>query len=214
LLLSFLTATAIDPIKTRKINRAKTEARDAYSDGDYKTAVAKYKYLTDSLQVSEEEVTLNLANAYYLLKDTAQAFTQYQSLAGSAKPEVRSKAQQQLGIMNHQKGQFEQALANFKDAIKANPANADARYNYEMVKKKLDEKKKEDEKKDKNKDKPKEPSAYAKKLKAQADVMAAEFRFGEALELMNMGMQKDPSVEYYKDYMDRLGDVVTINKQK
>jgi len=59
---------------------------------------------------------------------------------------------------------FEEALANFKQALKADPSNEDARYNYEMVKKKLaeqkkkeeDQKKKDPNKQDKNEDQKKE----------------------------------------------------------
>lgn len=210
----FLFAAAIDPIKIAKINRTKTEARKAYTSGDYKMAVTQYRYLADTLAVVEDEAMLNLANAYYLLKDTAKAFTEYQALVNSDKAEVRSTAQQQLGVMHHQKGQYEEALASFKAALKADPANADARYNYEMIKKKLDEKKKEEEKK-KNQDqnKPPEPSAYAKRLKAQADALAARFQFTDAQALMTEGAKKDPSVMYYKDFIDRLGEVVTIDKK-
>src|SRR5687767_11474166 len=100
LLISILAFALVnDPLKIGKINSAKAEARKAYTSGDYKTAIAKYRYLVDSLNVTEDEIMLNLANAYYLSKDTAQAFTSYQSLVGSTKNEVRSKAQQQLGMM-------------------------------------------------------------------------------------------------------------------
>lgn len=152
LLISILTLSLIsDPLKIGKINSVKKEAREAYTSGDYKTAIAKYRYLVDSLDVNEDEILLNLANAYYLSKDTAQAYTSYQSLIGSTTNEVRSKAQQQLGIMNHQRGKLEDALNNFKQAIKADPNNGPARYNYEMLKKKLDEQKKQQQQ-DQNKD--------------------------------------------------------------
>lgn len=216
LLISILTLSLIsDPLKIGKINSAKKEAREAYASGDYKTAIAKYRYLVDSLQVTEDEILLNLANAYYLSKDTAQAYNSYQSLVGSTTNEVRSKAQQQLGIMNHKRGKLEEALNNFKQAIKADPNNSPARYNYEMLKKKLDEKKKKDEEKQNNdKNKPKEPSAYAKKLKAQADALVAKFNFTEARNLMAAGAQRDQSVMFYSDFMKRLDDVTNINSGK
>ena len=44
-----------------------------------------------------------------------------------------------LGVLANQQNKYEEALANFKQALKADPANEDARYNYEMVKKKLEE---------------------------------------------------------------------------
>jgi tetratricopeptide (TPR) repeat protein len=213
-----LIAGITDPLKIGKINRAKKQAREAYVSGDYKTAVSKFKYLIDSLGVHEDALSLNLANAYFQLKDTANALTSYQALVGSEEKMVRSKAQHQLGIMSHQKGKLEEALDHFKQAIKADPTNTDARYNYEMVKRKLEEKKKQDENQNKkdNKDqnKPPEPSEFAKKLKAQADALAAEFKFQDALSVMNEGAKKDPSVMYYKEFMKRLEDVTGINSTK
>lgn len=147
-ILLFVSVT--DPLKISKINRVKKEAREAYTSADYKTAVAKYKYLIDSLQVNEDEITINLANSYFHLKDTTNALSSYQSLAGSLNSEIRSKAHQQMGIMNHQQNKLEEALNNFKQAIKADPHNTSARYDYEMLKKKLEEKKKQEEQQQKD----------------------------------------------------------------
>ena len=215
-----LSALVTDPTKIRKINRIKEEARDAYNRGDYQGAIEKYKFLIDSLEVSEEEVLLNLANAYYHVKDTANATTTFQSLAGSGKREISSKAYQQLGVIANQQGKPEQALSDFRNAIKADPANDQARYNYEMLKKKLDKKNNEDQqKKDKDKkdqkkdDKKEEPSEYAKRLKAQADQLVAERKYDEAVLLMAQGLAKDPTVEYYGDYVERITEIAQINKK-
>jgi Ca-activated chloride channel homolog len=143
----------VDPVTIGKINTAKSEARKAYASGDYKGAVQKYRYLTDSLNVQEDEVRLNLANAYFQTNDTTNALSGYSSLTASAKSDIRSKAQQQLGIMNHRQGKLEEALENFKQAIKADANNKDARYNYEMLKKKLEEQKKKQEQDQKDRDK-------------------------------------------------------------
>jgi tetratricopeptide (TPR) repeat protein len=151
-----LTMIPTDPGKIGEINSVKTEAREAYAAGNYKKAIEKYRYLSDSLQVAEDEVTLNLGNAYFQVNDTANASAAYQSLLGSTKPVVRSKAHQQMGILNHKQGKLKEALNNFKQAIKADPNNIDARYNYEMLKKKLDEQNKQEQnqqnKDDQNKD--------------------------------------------------------------
>jgi Ca-activated chloride channel family protein len=144
---------SVDPATVRKINTAKAQAEEAFKRGDYKSAVSRYKYLVDSLGVDEDEVRLNLANAYYLAKDTANAFPSYQNLITSTNPVVLSKANQQLGVMTNQRGKFEEALNYFKQAIKAAPSNDDARFNYEMLKKKLEEQKKQDEKQKQNKEK-------------------------------------------------------------
>ena len=153
LLITLALLYRVDPATVRKINAAKSAAEDAFKSGDYNAAIRHYQYLVDSLGVTEDEVVLNLANAFYLAKDTANAFNTYQSVTGSPQSDIKSKAHQQLGIMANQQGRSEEALNHFKQAIKAEPSNDDARYNYEMLKKKLEEKKKEqDEKQQQNKD--------------------------------------------------------------
>jgi Ca-activated chloride channel homolog len=134
-----------DPIKIRKINSAKAEAKNAFQSGDYAKAVATYRYLIDSLGVNEDEVLLNLAHAYYLQKDTANAYPNYQSLMSSSKGSIASKANLHVGLMANQRGKAEEALNLFKQAVKSDPTNEEARYNYEMLKKKLDEQKKKEQ---------------------------------------------------------------------
>ncbi len=212
--LILLISGVTDPVKIGEINRIKKEARAAYTSGDYKKAIEKYKYLSDSLHVNEDEAMLNLAHSYYITKDTAAAYPGYQMLTNSAQSHIKSKAHHQLGILDHQRGKFDEALNHFKQAVKADANNGDARYNYEALKRKLDQKKKEEEQKKKDDQNKKEPSEYAKKLKVQAEALAAQFKFSEAHNLMLEGAKKDQSVMYFKDFIDRLNDVVTINKEK
>ncbi len=49
-----------------------------------KTAIEKYKLLIDSLQVNEEEVAMNLANAYFNLNDTANALSALSAINGKS----------------------------------------------------------------------------------------------------------------------------------
>lgn len=157
--------TLTDPTLISKINGLKADAKKAYLKNDFKTAITKYRYLVDSMNVREDEILLNLASAYYNLKDTTNALRQYQSLTASSKNQLRSKAQQQLGLIADQQGKQEEALSYFKEAIKSDLTNDDARYNYELLKKKIEEKKKEDQKKkdDQNKDKDQDKKDQDKK---------------------------------------------------
>ncbi len=147
----------IDPGKIGKINTLKSEARAAYQAGDFKTAITKYKYLVDSLGVTEDEVTMNLANSYFQAADTAHAEEAFNQLVQSNDKRIRSIANQQLGVINTKKDKLEEALNFFKQALKAAPENDDARYNYELVKKKLEKQKQQqqnqDQKDQNNKDK-------------------------------------------------------------
>jgi len=145
---------SVDPSKISKANKLKSEAKKAYLAGDMKTAIEKYRFLVDSLHLDEEEVAMNLANAYFNVNDTTSALNHYQPLSVSRDSKLNSWANQQMGVVANRQGKFEEALNYFKQALKAEPANEQARYNYEMVKKKLEEKKKQEQKnKDKNQDK-------------------------------------------------------------
>ena len=147
-LLLILAIALVDPGEIRKINVTKSEAKKAYLAGDFKTAIAKYRYLIDSMHVDEEEVRMNLASAYFQDNDTTQAFSSYIPLTQSKNTKLKSVAHQQMGVLNNRQGKLEDALNDFKQALKADPTNEDARYNYEMVKKKIEEKKKQQQQQD------------------------------------------------------------------
>lgn len=152
ILLTAWSAASIDPRDVGKINKAKEEARKAYVAGDFQTAAKVYSMLVDSMGVADDEVKLNLANAYFQLNDSTNALQNYQPLTLSNNKKVKTLANQQLGVLSNKQGKPEEALNYFKQSLKADPTNEDARFNYEMVKKKLDEKKKqEQQQQDKNK---------------------------------------------------------------
>ncbi len=216
LLLALLTVLTTDPLKVRRINAMKSEAKDAFQSGDYQAAAEKYTVLIDSMGITEDELMLNRAHAYYLLKDTAHATTDYQSLLESAKNEIVSRASNQLGLLTNQSRKPEEALRLFKQAIKADPQNEDARYNYEMLKKKLDKKKQDEQQKkdqqNQDKNKNQEPSEFAKRLKEMADRLVAQRKYREAHELMTDGLKKDQTVSVYQEYIKRIKDVADINQ--
>lgn len=153
-LIAVLLLSGIDNIAL--INSLKSEAKKAYQSGDYKTAAEKYQFLVDSLQVNENEVVMNLANALFQMNDTTQAKSQYQSLLKSNSAQMRSLSNLQLGVMANRTGKYEEALEYFKQSLRTDPSNEEARYNYEMVKKKLEEQKKQEEQKKDNKDQKKD----------------------------------------------------------
>jgi Ca-activated chloride channel family protein len=147
---------SVDPGDIGKVNARKSEAKKAFIAGDYKTAADHYQYLVDSAGVAEDEVNMNLAHSYFQLNDTTQAIGSYQRLTQSKDAQLRSTAYQQLGVLNNREGKFEEALQFLKQALKADPSNQDARYNYEMIKKKVEEQKKKEQQQQDQKDKEQE----------------------------------------------------------
>ncbi len=134
-----LVFTSIDPGRIARINKAKKEAELAWQAGDYKLARDKYLYLKDSLGVEDETLLLDLAHAHIMLKNSASARQLYEELTGSSNAQIRSVAYQQLGALAFQQKKYDEALDLFKQSLRANPANEDARYNYELVKRLLEQ---------------------------------------------------------------------------
>ncbi len=120
-------------------NRIKSEAAEAYLKGDYALAVEKYQFLVDSFDIDNDTVQLNIANAHYNLKDTARAEDLYKALRESTQNDIRSVAFQQMGLMAGNQKKYEKALGLFKKALKADPGNEESRYNYELLKKLLND---------------------------------------------------------------------------
>ncbi len=147
LLAAILTFSTIGNELTRvaKANALKREAEQAYNDGDFSTAIEKYKFLVDSFDVKDDKLILNLSNAYYQTKDTTSANSLYQELTSSDNRELKSVAHQQMGIIEGSKKEYEKALQSFKQSLKANPYNEEARYNYELLKKLIEEQEQQEE---------------------------------------------------------------------
>ncbi len=57
---------AIPGSKIATINEYKSQAETAMKEKNYAEAIEKYSFLVDSLDLEDEGLTLNLANAYYL----------------------------------------------------------------------------------------------------------------------------------------------------
>ncbi len=141
ILVFFLVLTPLSELnKIAKINAHKKEAKEAYLAEDFEKAAFHYRFLVDSLGVSEGEVLLNLANSLYKIQDTTSAKKIYHEiLSNNSSREIKSIVYQQLGAIDFNLKKYKEALNYYKNAVKQNPENGDVRYNYELLKKLLEE---------------------------------------------------------------------------
>lgn len=204
----FMNVLIGDINKIAKVNRAKQRAEEAYKKGEFENAILSFRLLTDSLGITEDAIFLNLANSYFNQSDTTNAAQYYSKVLTSENPQLRSLAYQQMGVINKQQNKLDKALSDFKASLKSNPSNEDSRYNYELLKKMINEQ--EQEKQNENEDI--EPSEYAKQLKARADKLVRQNLFEQAMSLMQQGLQKDKTVGAYNSFISKLNDVVESNE--
>jgi len=145
LLFLLLTIFADDINKIATVNRIKKEADEAYQNENYLEAAQKYSILVDSLGQKDDKLLLNLSNAYFKNNDTTNAKYLYYQLTDTKDPEIKSLAYQQLGIMANSQKKYRESLFHFKNSLMANPQNEDSRYNYELLKKLMDNQQNQDQ---------------------------------------------------------------------
>ncbi|NJM94114.1 MAG: hypothetical protein HC842_05075 [Cytophagales bacterium] len=126
-------------------NKYKKQAEQAFAKGQYDQAISAYHQLLDTLHIPDERARLNLSHAYFHNQDMAAAARNYSLLTHAKDAAVRSVAFQQMGLIAFQAQKHKEALGAFKQSLKANPANEDARYNYELVKRLLQENPEQDQ---------------------------------------------------------------------
>ncbi len=193
-------------------NELKEEAHEAFLQKDFQLAARLYQTLVDSFNVQEEAVRLNLANSLALSGQTKEADPRYRELAANANNKgIRSAAYQQLGVEATRNQNLADAATYFKEAVKNNPENNAARYNYELAKKKLAQQK-EQEQQEQQQDEQIEPSAWAKELKKKAEQLVNRYQYQEAYNLMQEGLKQDPSVAAFNNFIERIGTIIQIEQ--
>ncbi|MBK9196650.1 MAG: hypothetical protein IPO17_17040 [Flavobacteriales bacterium] len=102
------------------------------------------------------------------------------------------------------------ALEGFRASLRNQPTDDDARYNFAYVQRLISRRPNagDDGSKGGDGDKDKELSARAQQIMKRAGELVEQYKFEEALSVMQQGLKEDPSLKAKKEYMDKL-DVVT-----
>ena len=147
-----------------EINRLTKEAEFYFKNKEYEKSITNYEILIDSFEVSDEKVFLNLAHSHFLNGDTTAALENYNYTTITDNNKVKSIALQQIGNINNNKNKLEEALDFYKESIISDNNNLDSKFNYELVKRKI-----EDQKNDQEKNKDKEKNEEQEKNQEKSD---------------------------------------------
>ena len=145
-----------------EINRLTKEAEIYFKNEEYDKSIANYKILIDSFDVTNEKIYLNLAHSHFLSNDTAKALENYTYATITDNNEIKSIALQQIGNINESRNKLEEALDFYKESIISDNNNIDSKFNYELVKKKI-QKQKENKQENPNENNNKEDKKEDKK---------------------------------------------------
>ncbi len=144
--------------KIDEINKLTLSAEKSFLNKNYSKSISNYRTLIDSLDYSNEKIFLNLAHSYLLSNDTLNAIENYNLASLTDNNNIKSIALQQLGNINERNNKLKEALNFYKESIIADNKNDDSKFNYELVKKRLEKENNQDQKKNEkdNKDNSKE----------------------------------------------------------
>jgi len=129
------------------------------------------------------------------------SISRFNTLIVSTNKEIASSAYNQLGyisVRNNKPGESGEgsdsllviALENFKMALRRNPDNDSARYNYELLKKTV---------------------GFAETIVSQAKSLVAQQRYMEAAKLLETSMQRDARLMKQRDFLNRIKSIAGID---
>lgn len=114
-------------------NRSR-EANRAYEQGDYQRAEKLYREILMD-QPDNRLILFNLGNSLALQGNTdasREAFQRYQELADN--PADRAPSEYNLGYLQGNDGNTETAMQHFRNTLELFSADEDAKFNYELLK--------------------------------------------------------------------------------
>ncbi|MEO1074892.1 MAG: tetratricopeptide repeat protein [Bacteroidota bacterium] len=211
ILLALLLLTGCTPDGAREGQRG----LDAYLAGDLETAAVAFGEGLQATDTPDADLDVRARLLYDLglvrhEKDDAEAVIDLFEQAAQIAPTRRAQARARYnaGTAAALAQDFEAALDHLRQALLLDPRYAEAKVNYELVKRQLDG----DQPEPPEEQPPPEPSAFAEEVKARADALIASLRYADALEAMQAGLAVDSTVEAYADFITRLQGVVGIEE--
>ncbi|MEP1305603.1 MAG: tetratricopeptide repeat protein [Balneola sp.] len=188
------------------------KGNEAYDKGNYAEADSLYRLALES-EPEDSKLFFNLGNSLAKqgkVEDAIEAYLNSQEFAENE--EDRALAQYNIGTLLAENEDWKPAAHHFRNSLKLNPNDTEAKQNYELAKKKTEDEESEQNQDQQNQDQEQEePSEYAKAMKKRAEQLVAEERYKEALDLMNTALQNDKTVQNFGDFIERINTVNTIN---
>lgn len=189
-----------------------------YKEGKFEQSLRQYQQLLER-KVDDPRLHFNAGAAAYRDGQFTEATNQFTAAISSPDLKLQEAAYYNRGNSSYRLGEqsadpnqraeaWERALKDYDLTLKLNSQDADAKFNRDFVKKRLEELKQQQSQN--NQQKNIEPSEAAKKAKAEADQAVSRREYLRALEIMTKQLEQDPTTAYYNDFIQRLKEVTGV----
>lgn len=195
--------------RVSRLNSAIDLAGESYAKAEYEQSITNHQLLIDEFGYASPELDYNLGLSNQYAEKVDEASGLYDKVSIAPNKVLSSFAYNQGGVILGNKKEHEPALSKFKSALIQDPTNEVARHNYELLARWLQ---RDEERKNEDQNKP-EPSEFAKRKKAEADRLVEQFRFKDALNLMNEALQQDETVAAYQEFITSLQEITEIDEK-
>lgn len=103
-----------------------------YSRGEYQSAIVDYlTHLED--EEMEPYVSYNLGNVYQALGEGSAALRMWSGAEEAEEEELRYRVLFNRGVFHFERGEYEEAFEEFKEALRVNNARVEAKINLELT---------------------------------------------------------------------------------
>ncbi|MGI8554343.1 MAG: tetratricopeptide repeat protein, partial [Dehalococcoidia bacterium] len=109
-----------------------------YAAGDYGGALETYRR-AEVLRPDLPAIDYNAGNSLNRQSDFAHAVEEERRAAGSTDPDVQDRAFYSIGNNYVRMNQLREAVDAYRSALRANPSDIDAKYNLEVIQRRLDQ---------------------------------------------------------------------------
>ena len=181
-----------------------------YNAGEYRDAAVVFKHAA-LLNSNSFDAWYNFGNALYKSEKyilAADAFQRALSLTNDSA--LQFNTLHNLGNAFVKNEDFDDAIETYKKALRLNPDDNDTRYNISYALRMKFQPQLTQQNANGQDNDGKNASDFAKETKAKADNLIREYRFAEALTLMETALAKDETVNQYMEYMTKLSEISTI----
>jgi len=144
LVVALLVLTVVPTAFAAGVRQSVREGNELFERGDYEGALERY---TDA-EVDQPElprVALNIGAALYEQGKFEEAFTRFQPVAQEGEFDLAALAYYNVGNCAFKLGKLEEALGFYKKSIQLDPTDIDAKFNYELTQKMLEQREQEQE---------------------------------------------------------------------
>ena len=199
------------------VQASPSSALREYKSGKYDEALKEYERLLKK-KSDDPRLHFNAGAAAYKNQQFDEAAKQFNATLSVPDLKLQGLAYYNEGNALYHLGEkqsdpkqrkeaWEKALQDYQSTMKLSPQDADAKHNYEFVKRQLEELKQQQQQNQPTKN---EPSEAAKRAKAEADEAVKRREYSKALSIMENQLAQDPTTQYYAEFMERLKGVTGV----